>query len=712
MALIGKIRSYSWLLLAFIGIAMVAFIMGDFVRKSPKQSVEDIGIVAGESISPRDFDARVQVELDRYKKQSKQEKIDQNTTNQIREQVWSQIVREIIMKKELDELGLVVTSAELLDLMTGKEPHQYILQNFADPKTGMFNPNDVKNFLKTLDQQPPENREMWYDLEKAIKEEQINNKYTTLVSKGLYVTKSQAKINYELRNTMIDFRYVTIKYNTVSDSSLKVTQEELQKYYEQHKWEYDQEASRDLEYVSFDVVPSAEDIKKVEDWIKSIIPEMAKTDSISDMENLVNVNADSQYDPRFKKKGDLPICFDTSIFKAELKTIQGPYMDNGAYKIAKLMDRQMRPDSCKAKHILIAWEGALRAEPTVKLTKEQAKTKADSIMGVLKTVPGDTIAFNAFAKKFSADPSNKDNGGNLGWFVDGMMIKAFNEACIKGAKGEMKLVETEFGYHIILILDLTKPIEKVEVGIVDRTVEASEPTIQMMYKKANDFAAIATDAAKFDMALMKQGLIKKTADFVREIDWQLPGMESPRDLVHWMYNEETKKNDVSKVFDVGLKFVVGKLKEVREKGFAPLEQVKPEVETGAKRDKKAQMFIDRINKLGAISDINALGLKLNAPVDTVEGITFSAYGIPKLGPEPEIIGYLFGVKNPGLTKPIKGKAGVAVAIIDKKVNPVPTTDYTMMKKQLNDYLMSRAGSEVFNALMKKADIIDNRGKFY
>ncbi|MBU0487984.1 MAG: peptidylprolyl isomerase [Bacteroidetes bacterium] len=727
MAIIGKIRSYSWLLLVFIGLAMLAFILdpGSCRPSGQRMMDTDVGEIAGEVINYRDFDLRVEKQIEMYKQQTQQENVDFSTINQIRQQTWTQLVRDIIMQKEYKELSLgiwddrkeeiTISDDELYDLIAGNDPHPYIRQNFTNPQTGEFNAANVINFIENLDKQEPLVQEQWKGIEKAIIEERLNSKYNNLISKSFYITQAELKRNHVNRNRKIDFRYVALLYKNISDSAVSVTEEEIEKYYEEYKYRYDQEKSRDFDYVIFDVSPSVEDINRVIEWVNEIKPEFEKAE---DPEGFVNMNSDKRYDPAFHKKGDLDAAIDTVFFSTGVDSgaFVGPYVENYTYKLVRLMARQTRPDSISARHILIAYQGAARAEATITITKDQAKLKADSIFAVLKK---DTTQFKTIAAQLSNDPSNKDNGGELGWFPDGMMVKPFNDACIENNIGDVVVIETDFGFHVLQISAKSPSAEKIQVASVEREVIISDETYQSYFSQANGFLSalqkLTSDGMEkteaFEKLIIDQGINRRTAEFVKETDYNLPGLDSPREMIRWAYSSE--KGDVSQVFDVGGKYVISMLKAVREKGLAPLENVRAEMEAGAKKEKKAEMLIAKFNEASAgVQDINQIGAKLATKVDTAQGISFASYGIPKLGAEPRLIGSVYAQAKGAISKPLQGNNGVIVAIIDNITEAPETSDYTQIKEQLVSYMQSRMGYEVFNALEKKADIKDNRGKFY
>ena len=725
MAIIGKIRNYSWLLLAFIGLALLAFILGDFVRKGQSHGPKnDLAVIAGETVTFNDFNNDFEAQSELIKEQNRLNNLDKNQADKLKSDLWIKLVQKIIVHKEAKELGLIVkgkesndqliSPEELSDIFAGKEPNQYVVNFLTQGHPEKFDAKLVSDFTNNLDKQEPVVRNIWLNLEKELKEERLTSKYFTLISKGLYVTSSEAKKTLEASTKTAKYRFTALKYNTISDSTLKVSDDEVKKYYEKHKFEYEQEDGRTVEYVAFEVKPSKEDLKKSEEDIMKMKEEFAKDKDPEAYVNSVNT-ADNRFSQSFVKKGTLDKEIDSLFFTATEGTIYGPYMVDETYKVAKLIARQARPDSLKARHILIGFSGSKR-DTKATLSKEKAKAKADSIMAAVKK---DTAKFSELALKFSNDPSVKENKGSMGWFNEGAMVKSFNDACVNGKKGDVVVIESEFGFHIINVLDKTTPINKVQVAIVVLPVNISQTTYNTIENQANTFAAEANTAAIFEKKIVEKGLNKRICQDVKEADPErknsVPGLEDPTMLVRWAYGAE--KDAVSETFNVGRKYVVAHLKEIRKKGFAPLEQIKTDMELGAKRVKKGEMLTAKINdQLKNAKTINELAEKLKTKLDTVEAQSFMSINMPMLGPEPSVVGTVFGLKAGQMSKPIIGKSGVVVVTVDEFKENTSPVDVKMAQNQLTSMLRQRASSinsdAYKSALFKKANIIDNRGKFY
>lgn len=713
MAIIGNIRKRSGIIVIIIGVALAAFVLGDFVKKSPKTS-NNVGEVAGEKITYHDFETEVDAQVEMIKQQSGSENLTNDQMFQIRNEVWKKLERDIILGAEYDKLGVTVSTEELWDLVQGKEPHQYILQNFADPQTGQFNASQVRLFLQNLEEyetKKPGTKAQWENLEKSIKSDRIYTKYLNLIKGGLYVPTAIAKKDYEQRNKKVVFRFFGDKYSNITDNSVTITADDIQKYYDAHKHEYEQEASRDIDYVVYDVIPSDTDIAKVNSDVAGIMKEIG-TVADEDMPNFVNKNSDDAYDTLYYKKGGLAANLDSVVFSKKKGDVIGPLYDEATYTytIAKIMNFQLRPDSMKASHILVAYTGSLKAAETVTRTKENAEKMADSLLAVAKKDPKN---FGEVAKSFNDDAVSKEKSGDLDWFADGSMVGPFNEACVIGKEGDIVKVETDFGYHIVKITGKKKIENKVKLASIIIKIEASNETFQNYYTKASSFAGENKTIEQFNKSVIDKKLNKRSAEYITEMSNTITGLESPREIVRWAYDEATKKGDISKVFDLQGMYVVAALKEIREKGIPTLEQVKTDIEPLVKREKKAETIIKKINaaKSAGIT-IDALAEKVSATVDTLDFITFSSYSLPGFGPEPNMIGTLFTLKKGQLSEPIKGNSAVFVVYVDSFTEAPETKDYTASRTQLLSTFKQRVTYDVYSALEKNAEVKDNRSLFY
>lgn len=711
MAVIGKIRQRAGLLIGIIGFSLVLFVLGDLLNSNGKflhGSDTTVAEIGGKKIKIQDFQERVAKMEENYKTNTNKENIDAATADQLKDQAWGQLLNEQLLGKQYDKIGIKVSPEEIFDMVQGKNPHQQIKDAFKDPKTGQFNPANVIQFLKNMDNdQTGKTRAQWLAFEDFLKNDRTSTKFNNLVKQGLYVTTDEAKRDYEAKGKQATIKYVVLNYAAIADSTVKPSESDLKDYYSANQNKYKQEASRKIEYVTFEVNPSAEDRKEASDYIDKLVePFKASTDDSA----FVKMNADSKPDSMYHKKGTLSPILDTAFFNAPVGTVIGPYEENGYFKISKLISVKDIPDSIKVSHALITYKGAQRAPESVTRTKEEAKVRADSLF---KLAEKDPKNFIDIAKGASDDLVSATKEGDLGWInMNSPMDSRFKAGAFDTDKGKVKLVESDFGFHIIKVFDISKTEKQVKVASVDRKIEAGTKTYQGIFSKATEFAGKNNTADAFDKACKDQGLNKRVAESLSEAEKNVPGLDNARGLVQWAYR--SKKGDVTeKPYEFGNKFVIAKLVDIKEKGIAPMEQVKDQITTEAIKDLKAKQLIEKMNTaMNGAANIDAVASKLGKPAATASNVNFGAPYIQNIGLEPALVGTVFTLKQGQLSKPIKGETGVYAVQVESFTEPPAMKDFTQNKKQMIQQLGGRAAYEVFNALKEKANVVDNRGKFY
>jgi len=706
MAIIGRIRKHSGLAVIIIGVAIAAFVIGDFGKKRYR-GTNDVGSVGGEAITSGDFNAKVEQALALQKETAQNEKITEEQTFNIRENTWTTMVRDILMNKQYDALGLIVSPEELFDQVQGKNPHRYILQYFKDPKTGLYDPAMVLNYLKNLDKMEPKAKEQWLRFEKAIKEERIQAKYDNLLSKGYYMPKAFLKKEYIRQAEALKIRTVAPSPQEIPDNDVKLTDADYQHYYDEFKQYFDQpEATRDIDYVAFEVTPSPIDQKKIYDDVLSIYKDFLATNDVPDY---VNANSDKKYDSAYQKQGQLHGRLDSLAFSIPKGSFVMPFQDNGNWYMFKIMDIQDRPDSMKASMILVTWDGTKVSE-SVKRTKEQAKKKADSLLVILKKVPDQ---FAQAAKVMSDYPTAKDDAGDLKWFADGNPnYWLFFKNGLDMKVNEIKVMETPVGYAILKLVDKTKPVQKVRIAYIQRQIAPSNQTYQDTYIKASAFAGQNRTAGAFDKAAVEKGLQKKSSQSLKEMDNSINGLTNVREVVRWAYAEKTQVGEVSPVFDLGGKYVVAVLKNITPKGMLKLETVKERLTPAVKNEVKVRLLADKMAKsVLATKDLYSLASQFRSKVDTAK-ITFGGYGNSPISRDGEIVGQLFNMNKGVVHGPLQGRFGSYFVLIDDLIPAPPKQDYMAERQQMVSSFQQRVSSSAYEALKKATPITDSRLKFY
>lgn len=698
MAMINKIRNKAGLLIGIVGFSLLAFILGDLLSNNQGLFSGDrttVAVIGGKKINVQDFEAKVQTSVENYKLNSQTQNVDQAVTEQLREQTWNQLIQDEVMGDQYDKLGLTVTPEELMDMVKGKNPHPQIVQAFTDPNTKQFNPSAVINFLKNMNNDPTgRTAAQWVAFERAIQQERLTQKYNDLVKQGLYVTTAEARNEFEARNKTASIRFLTLSYSTISDSTVQVSDAELKEIYNRNQKRYKQEATRSIEYVTFDVVPSETDREAARQEITKLIDEFRASTNDS---SFAALHSDNRTEGVFIKKGGLPPMLDTVMFTAPVGTVIGPYEENNMFRLAKLSDSQMLPDSVQARHIL------LKADNPA--TKDSVMKVADSILNAVKA----GADFAMLSNQYSIDEGAKQKGGDLGWFSQGMMVKPFNDAVFMNKKGDKLIVETQFGIHIVDIMDQGASSRQIKLTYIDRRIEPSSKTYQTAYNKANEFAQKFNTAESFDQGVKQQNLTKQTESNIQESARQVGPLENSRELVRWMYTASV--GEVSKAFEFDNRFTIAKLTEIREKGYSTLDEVKDQVLFEARREKKADMLIEKIKKAGNAGNLDALAAALGTNVQTSENVSFASPFL-STGMEGAVVGKIMAMKAGTTSAPLEGMAGVYVVNVVAFNTPAAPANYNEIATQMRQQLQGRAQYEVFNALKEKANITDNRGKFY
>jgi peptidyl-prolyl cis-trans isomerase D len=687
-----------------IGFSLFLFVISDFFGRGRGQRIKqkkayEIGQIAGEYISYQDFEQRVQNLLE-IVKLSGNTNIDEATNESIREQVWQQMVREKIQENQYKKLGIGVSTEELDELVLGDNPHPNVRQLATDPTTGVFNKSFLVNFLKRTE--VDENaKKYWLFFENDIVNDRTNTKYSTLVSKGLYATTKEAEFDKALNNATVDFSFILKNYASIPDSLISISKIDMEAYYSKHKETFKRTALRDIEYVTFDVVPSEDDIKQTEQWINKTKEEFIAAEN---PEQFINMTSDTRHIGFYVPAASVSENLRDFVKKEDKAAVFGPYIEDGSYKIAKLIDAADRPDSVHVRHILIG-TGQVR-------TLEQARIKADSLIKLLKS----GASFETVAKDNSDDQGSSQLGGDLGWFPEGRMVVPFSNACFTAKKGEIVKAETTFGFHIIDVLAQSKNSRKYNLGIIYRKIIASSITNQRVYSQASQFAGSNETYEKFNSTIASQNLNKRVANDVAPPQKTLPGLDNPRSLIISLFSAEKDKivldNSQQAVFEVGDKYVVAYCTRVQEEGIAPFKDVENDIKFTLVKDKKAEVISAEFLKNNqAEKTLDDIASTMGLNVQEATQVNFKSYTLPGVGTEPALIAAASIAKQGSLAGPVKGNNGVYML----SVNSVTTTDNQDLKL-LRDRLMAtfemRGSYEAYDALRKGAKIVDKRYKFY
>ena len=697
MATLEKIRSKAGVLIAVvIFLALLAFILGDLAQSGNslfKNNQMEVGRINGKSISIQEFDARFNEYVEFYKQFYGQENLEESIIDNIRDQIWQSLLQEKITGERIVKAGFSVSADELFDLVQGDNPHQLVRNIFTNRETGMFEKANLINFIKNMDQYADEKQKnFWLFVEEIIEEERLYSKYYNLISKSIYYTDYEAEKQVTQNTRQYDAVYARLGFETIADSTVTITDSEYEKYYKQYKQRFKQPKGIELAYVAIDILPTAADDKLAADYITKIKVEF---DTIEDVKQFVNLNSDTLFNEKFLKTNELSAELIEFGSNAKVGDVFGPYFAEGAYRLAKLASIKMLPDSVNARHILIT--------PDQSLPVDKAEARVDSILEALKNGSDFAVLAQTFSKDGSAS-----KGGDLGWFKDGQMVKEFNDSCFFGEINKFMKVRTQFGFHIIQVIEKGELGKKIQMGILSRTVEPSSETYQALYANASQFAGKNNTYELFKKAAPEQNLMINTVPNVNGGTRTLNDINNAREIIRWAFNNE--EGAVSTVFEASNKFVVAALIHKNESGYASLDAVKEQIKSELLKDKKHEILAKRITDLGA-GDIGDIAIKLFTIPDTARGLSFSTFGLPNSGYEPFVTaaGYYLKAND---VKIIKGFAATFLVKVINVNEGEKTSDFNYLKNNMVTQSASRVQYSLPQVLVDDADITDRRVNFY
>ena len=702
MAILGNLRKNSFVLIAVIGMALFAFVIAGVFDGSGFQSPDPIGKVNGEELSINDF----RNQMDVLKRSYNFNDLQALTT------AWDESIRSKLLEQQIDELGLG-SSTDHLEYFLSQSPSFNSDQRFLND-AGFFDINKFSNFIAELKEINPESYVQWSNQEKQFNDQIKVNTYLNLVASGLNSTFFEGRNLYERSNSIADISFVKIPYSTINDSLVSVSNSEISKYIKDNPEDFEQKSTRDINYVIFSESPSDQDESDLRNKMNNLLNERSEYNQVSklnetlpgflstgDLEFFLSENSDIPYDSIYRPKGFYSSDHAQMIFNLENNNTYGPYIDGDFLKISKMINKKSN-GNVRASHILISYNGAQGASPQITRTKDEARNEANRI---LKLARSNSDSFSSYALEFSDGPS-KTNGGDLGFFQEGTMVKPFNDYVFSNRVGRIGLVETDFGFHVI------KVVAKEDVVLVGTLALKNIPS-----ERTSD--SIFNIASKFEIDLADTSDINKTAnnlDFevknltsIGELDHDLPNMTSQRRLVQWLFEPETNVNDYRR-FDLSSGgYVIVQLTEKNQEGLMSPGLASLSVLPILKNKKKAKIIIKE-NK--SFNTLEELASNNGLEIQNVSALNQSTPIVAQAGFEPKVIGNAFRLDIEGTSSLFEGETGVYMIKLNSFKSAEEIENYSAFENQLTNKLRTNLDFNVVQSLKKSADISDNRSDYY
>ncbi len=699
MGLMSFLRNRAGLVIFVIGLAIIAFLLGDIINMGTpfwRENQNQVGSVNGEGLDYQLFNNQVDQMTANYQQQMGGANSPQMRSYAV-QQVWNQFISQNLLTSEIENIGLEVGKEELNSLIYGNNPSMQIVQAFSNPQTGQID----KNYIGSVVEQAktnPEIRAQWEALLSNVKNERLQTKFNNLLNNSVYTTALEAEYDYNSRNKLANFKYVLLDYASISDDQVKVSDGDYKEYYDKNKNAFkNAEETRGIEYVVFDASPNAADTAQALGEIQKLKADLQVSTNDS---SFVSIHSENKYPVRYYGKNQVSQALDSVVFNAATNTVVGPFLSQNVYEIAKVIAVKNSPDSVSASHIVL--------NPAIEGGVDKATAKADSIKNLITAGAN----FAALAIEFSADPNSKTNAGEIGTLTRGMAPE-LDDVLFDSKTGDVKVVTTSMGVHIIKINKQVGNSKIVKLAIVDKSIEASKETTEAAFAQANKFFSAATKE-NFDNIAKQQNLVVQKNERTISMDNVFGMTEVPRELVRWAF--EAKTGDITdKIYETANNFFVARLTNVQAKGIQPLESVKTIIEPAVKRLVKARMLKEKMNNaLNGANSIDQVAQKLEKNAQSVENVVLANPVIPGIAEEHAVIGTVFGIQPNKPSKAIEGKQGVYAVQVVGFVNPkaLAGEELATQQKQLTVSKTQRSSNYIFKALQDNAKIVDNRIKFY
>ena len=697
MAIISTLRDKGGKFLVFVvGFSIAAFVLGDILGPNSSligQNRNIVGSINGEEIDLVRFNA-VYEELTYNFSLRNGRSPTQQEVSELRDQAWERLINDISYVEEFNKIGLTVTDKESVDMVQGNNIHPMIIQAFSDPSTGSFNKDNVIGYLQNLSNQPANQQQAWFSFESNLKPMRLRTKYDNLIAQSTYYNSLDAEAEYFNTSSQIDLAYFYIPFFAVSDTLFDVSTNEMRSYLNKNKSDYNQDETRSIDYAFFSVQPSAEDSTFFENEINDIRSNLMSSNIIDDSTYAV-INSDS-FNPYIKYNPDeLP----TDLVGKDVGFITEPTYENGSISIKKLSKiDQDAQEKARAKHILLRFDDS---------NKSTVRTEANRILNLLRSGSD----FEETARTYSQDGS-ASNGGDLGWFTDGMMVKPFQDAVFSRRRSGLipRIIETDFGFHII---NVTYPKTRTSyfVANISKDILPSDNTRNNIYRSAELFKLdIKSTEDVFSDYLKENNIIGGNISDIDKNSTEVGTIPNARNVILWSYSDDRYVGEVSDVLETDEGYIVAQINEMKDEGTKKLDEVENSIKRRIIDEKKYEYLKEILVDYSSLQD-----LKDNSGLGDIyrsSGISMTENSLSNVGFSPESIGTAFSMQEGELTRPFKIDGGVIVLGLESKVLADTLSNYDDYRNTLIQTNRFNVPLKIDDAIKHFSDIEDDRYKFF
>lgn len=703
MAVLGKIRNQGVILILVIALALFAFIIQGVLTSNGQKQDDAVGYIGDTEIDRESFARKVE--------NASQNRGANFSQIQAVNSVWDQEVRNAVLAQQIEAAGIKVTDEKVAELVKANYKSNPQFQN----EDGSFNESQFKSFVQNIQQV---NGAGWNDFITGTATNAQQEQFFNLLKSGLIATNADGEMEYRMENDNRTFSYVNIPYTTIADSLVEVTSSEISDYVNKHKDQFKVEAQRNIEFVLFEDKASQEDKDSYKSDLSKLLSEQTlrnlntKNDytvpAITEAEDLnayVAQNSDLPYDNRYVMVSNLPAAA-KAVANVEEGSTFGPYEDGEYMKLSLVEDKKVINDSVNNRHILIAYQGAQRADPSITRNKEAAKKTADSIFNLIGQ------SKSKFDSKFEYFKENKEvaNGQDIGWVVYSGNARnyaaGFTKFLYENEEGTVGIAESAFGYHIIRIDEVAAPKDAIKLATVAKKVIASKKTGKELFTKTVKFQKAAKDG-DFVALAKENGVTSTPVNNLKPLDETLPTIGKNRRIIQWAFNEDRSEGDIER-FETSRGYVVVKLNKKSAAGNMSSEEASAKVAPILRKEKKAKLIMDKINA----SEVSEIANNQSQAMKTAASVNRKNPTIPGVGEEPLVVGTAFGLDQGATSKPIAGDNGVFVIKVTAIETAPDLQNYTSNANTIVTQAANQSTSKLVEALKKSVEIEDNRAVFY
>jgi peptidyl-prolyl cis-trans isomerase D len=703
MALIKKIRQRTGLAIGVIAVGLIFFVVGgDLLGPNSTllgNSATTVGEIAGEEISYEEYMQRIEQAKLSFQ-QNTGRNPSENELNSIREQAWQALIVERVFSEQYQELGLTVSDAELVDMVQGKNIVPELRQQLTNPETGEFDRQQLITFLQSLQGADPQQQAFWAQQEKLFADARLRIKYDNLLGTSDYATTAEGKMEHRMANMTADVAHLFIPYYAVADSLVSVSEKEMRDYLNNNREKFRVSDSRDLEYIQFGLTPSAEDSAAIISEIQRLTEELRGSDTDS---LFAFRNSEGPQPFRTVLAGEaLPTELSSNVENPEVGAVYGPYLTSrSSYVSYKISDKYEGVPRMRASHILLSTQGLDDA------AKEEVRVQAQQVLSEVMADGNFAIAAQQYGQDGTAQ-----RGGDLGWFAREDFIEEFSDATFGvNATGVInRLVETEYGFHIINVTELPQN-QTYKLASIELELLPSDVTRNDIFRNADFFASNSKNANEFRANAEKEGYRIISVNGLSPNARNINNLTGAREVVRWAFTDASV-GDVSEIFELDEAYVVALVSAKTEDGYAELKDVQDQVITMVRNEKKAQYISEKIQGSSTLEEMkNVFGDV--ASLGNTPDLKLSATVLPGVGYAPKAVGTIFGLGQAGtVSKPIHEDIGVIVAQVNSITPASEIADYSRYQNQLTANSSQRASYMVMMALEELAEVKDYRYKFF